>query len=157
VIREERKRELEGYIADALADGCRAVTDGRGAGPSQGYFLGATILDGVKPGMRVLRDELFGPVLSVLRAADIDEALAQANASHYGNMASIFTTSGRSAREFQRRIEAGMLGINVGVAAPMAFLPFTGWKGSFFGDLHATGADSVRFYTRPKVVTARWF
>ena len=94
--------------------------------------------------------------MSVVRAADLDEALAVLNASSFGNQASIFTTSGASAREFRRRAEAGMLGVNIGVAAPMAFFPFTGWKQSFLGDLHATGADGVRFYTRHKVVTSRW-
>jgi malonate-semialdehyde dehydrogenase (acetylating)/methylmalonate-semialdehyde dehydrogenase len=107
--------------------------------------------------MRLWKEELFGPVLSVVRASDIDEALRVTNRSAYGNMASIFTTSGKNAREFRRRVEAGMLGVNIGVAAPMAFFPFTGWKSSFFGDLHATGRDSVRFYTRQKVVTTRWF
>ena len=107
--------------------------------------------------MELWRTELFGPVLGVARAADLDEALRVVNASPYGNAAAIFTSSGRHAREFRRRVEAGMVGVNVGVPAPMAFFPFTGWKGSFFGDLHATGEDAVRFYTRPKVVTSRWF
>jgi malonate-semialdehyde dehydrogenase (acetylating)/methylmalonate-semialdehyde dehydrogenase len=92
-----------------------------------------------------------------MRATDIGQAIDMMNASTYGNAASIFTASGASAREFRRRAEAGMLGINVGVPAPMAFFPFTGWKGSFFGDLHATGSDGVRFYTRHKVVTSRWW
>jgi malonate-semialdehyde dehydrogenase (acetylating)/methylmalonate-semialdehyde dehydrogenase len=107
--------------------------------------------------MRLWKEELFGPVLSVLRAADIDEALRMLNSSAYGNAASIFTSSGHNAREFKRRAEAGMLGVNIGVAAPMAFFPFTGWKNSFFGDLHATGLDGFRFYTRQKVVTSRWW
>ncbi|MFQ5840262.1 MAG: CoA-acylating methylmalonate-semialdehyde dehydrogenase [Candidatus Methylomirabilales bacterium] len=157
VIREERKKELTRYIEEAREVGGTLVADGRGVGPSQGFFLGPTIFDGVTPDMRIWREELFGPVLSVARAADIDEAIKLVNSSTYGNMASIFTTSGKSAREFRRRVEAGMLGVNIGVAAPMAFFPFTGWKNSFFGDLHATGVDSVRFYTRQKVVTSRWF
>ena len=106
--------------------------------------------------MKIWKEELFGPVLSVVRAGDIDEALNLLNSSTYGNMASIFTSSGKHAREFKRRAQAGMLGVNIGVAAPMAFFPFTGWKNSFFGDLHATGQDSIRFYTRHKVVTTRW-
>lgn len=157
VIREERRQELIGHIEEAARTSAVLVVDGRGAGPREGFFLGPTILDRVTPEMRLWQEEMFGPVLSVMRASDIDEAVSQVNRSRYGNQASIFTTSGRNAREFQRRVEAGMLGINIGVAAPMAFFPFTGWKGSFFGDLHATGADSVRFYTRHKVVTTRWF
>ncbi len=157
VIREERKKELIGYIEQGEEVGATLVADGRGVGPSEGFFLGPTIFDRVTPDMQLWRDELFGPVLSVVRAADIDQAIDVLNASSYGNAASIFTTSGASAREFKRRAEAGMLGVNIGVAAPMAFFPFTGWKNSFFGDLHATGVDGVRFYTRPKVITSRWW
>jgi malonate-semialdehyde dehydrogenase (acetylating) / methylmalonate-semialdehyde dehydrogenase len=156
VIRDERRKELIGYIEEGQESGADLALDGRGAGPSSGFFLGPTIFDGVTPDMRLWKEELFGPVLSVMRAPDIDEALRMLNASAYGNAASIFTSSGHSAREFKRRAEAGMLGINVGVAAPMAFFPFTGWKSSFFGDLHATGTDGFRFYTRPKVITSRW-
>ena len=157
VIREERRKELIGYIEQGEEVGATLVSDGRGVGPSEGFFLGPTIFDRVTPDMALWRDELFGPVLSVVRASDIDEALDILNASSYGNAASIFTTSGANARAFKRRAEAGMLGVNVGVAAPMAFFPFTGWKSSFFGDLHATGKDGIRFYTRHKVVTSRWW
>jgi malonate-semialdehyde dehydrogenase (acetylating) / methylmalonate-semialdehyde dehydrogenase len=157
VIRAERKQALAGQIATGQEAGATLVADGRDAVDSEGFFLGPSILDHVTPDMDVWRTELFGPVLSVVRAGDLDEAIATANRSSYGNMASIFTTSGRHAREFRRRIEAGMLGVNIGVAAPMAFLPFTGWKDSFLGDLHATGTDSMRFYTKQKVVTQRWF
>ncbi len=157
VIRDERRTELLGYIDEAAGQGARLVTDGRGAGPADGFFLGPTIFDNVTPDMRIWRDELFGPVLSVMRASDIDEALTLLNASTYGNMASIFTSSGKNAREFRRRAEAGMLGVNIGVAAPMAFFPFGGWKQSFYGDLHATGMDSVHFYTSTKVTVSRWF
>jgi malonate-semialdehyde dehydrogenase (acetylating)/methylmalonate-semialdehyde dehydrogenase len=157
VIREERKKELIGYIEEAEEVGAKLRADGRGVGPSDGFFLGPTIFDQVTPDMRIWKEELFGPVLGVVRASDIDEALRITNTSTFGNMASIFTTSGKAAREFRRRVEAGMLGVNIGVAAPMAFFPFTGWKNSFFGDLHATGRDSIRFYTRQKVVTTRWF
>ena len=157
VIREERRKELIGYIEQGEEVGATLVSDGRGVGPSDGFFLGPTIFDRVTPDMALWRDELFGPVLSVVRASDIDEALDIMNASSYGNAASIFTTSGANARAFKRRAEAGMLGVNVGVAAPMAFFPFTGWKSSFFGDLHATGKDGIRFYTRHKVVTSRWW
>jgi len=157
VIRQERKRRLIEYIVEAEQQGATLVADGRNISRSEGFFLGPTIFDRVTPGMRIWQDELFGPVLSVVRATDIDEAIKVVNASTYGNMASIFTSSGKNAREFRRRVEAGMLGVNIGVAAPMAFLPFTGWKQSFFGDLHATGIDGVRFYTRHKVITSRWF
>ena len=157
VIREERKKELIGYIEQGEEVGATLVSDGRGVGPSDGFFLGPTIFDRVTPDMALWRDEMFGPVLSVVRASDIDEALNVLNASSYGNAASIFTTSGANARAFKRRAEAGMLGVNIGVAAPMAFFPFTGWKNSFFGDLHATGKDGIRFYTRHKVVTSRWW
>ena len=157
VIRDERRKELIGEIEDGERAGAKLVTDGRGAGPDRGFFLGPTVFDGVTPDMRLWQTELFGPVLSVMRADDIDDAIRLMNASEYGNAASIFTSSGRNAREFRRRAEAGMIGVNIGVAAPMAFFPFTGWKGSFYGDLHATGADGVRFYTRHKVITSRWF
>jgi malonate-semialdehyde dehydrogenase (acetylating)/methylmalonate-semialdehyde dehydrogenase len=156
IIREERRKELIGYI-EQHEDSTDVAFDGRGIGPADGFFLGPTVIDGVTPDMALWKDELFGPVLSVMRAADLDEALGVLNSSTYGNAASIFTTSGHHAREFKRRAEAGMLGVNIGVAAPMAFFPFCGWKNSFFGDLHATGSDGVRFYTRPKVVTSRWW
>ncbi|HEX3628944.1 MAG TPA: CoA-acylating methylmalonate-semialdehyde dehydrogenase [Candidatus Dormibacteraeota bacterium] len=156
VIRGERKKKLIEYIDGAQAEGAQLVTDGRKVDMDEGFFLGPTIFDRVTPNMKIWKEELFGPVLSVVRASDIDEALNLLNSSTYGNMASIFTTSGKNAREFKRRAQAGMLGVNIGVAAPMAFFPFTGWKNSFFGDLHATGQDSVRFYTRHKVVTTRW-
>ena len=157
VIRGERKAKLIEYIDGAESDGAQLVSDGRHVDLKDGFFLGPTIFDRVTPNMKIWKEELFGPVLSVMRASDIDEALKLLNSSTYGNMASIFTTSGKNAREFKRRAQAGMLGVNIGVAAPMAFFPFTGWKNSFFGDLHATGQDSVRFYTRHKVVTTRWF
>jgi len=157
VIRGERKAKLIEYINGAESDGAQLVADGRQVDRKEGFFLGPTIFDRVTPNMKIWKEELFGPVLSVMRATDIDEALKLLNSSTYGNMASIFTTSGKNAREFKRRAQAGMLGVNIGVAAPMAFFPFTGWKNSFFGDLHATGQDSIRFYTRHKVVTTRWF
>ena len=156
VIRGERKKKLIEYIEGAQSEGAQLVTDGRSVEQKDGFFLAPTIFDRVTPDMRIWKEELFGPVLSVMRASDIDEALNLLNRSTYGNMASIFTSSGKNAREFKRRAQAGMLGVNIGVAAPMAFFPFTGWKNSFFGDLHATGQDSVRFYTRHKVITTRW-
>ena len=122
-----------------------------------GYFVGPTIFDRVHPDMTVAREEIFGLVLTVLRVRDLNEAIELVNTSSFGNSASLYTTSGGAAREFRKRIEAGMLGINLGVPALMAFFPFSGWKGSFFGDLHAQGKDGIEFYTRRKVVTSRWF
>jgi malonate-semialdehyde dehydrogenase (acetylating)/methylmalonate-semialdehyde dehydrogenase len=156
IIRDERRKELIGYIEQG-EESATVTLDGRGKGPANGFFLGPTVIDGVTPDLALWKDELFGPVLSVMRASDLDEALGIMNSSTYGNAASIFTTSGHHAREFKRRAEAGMLGVNIGVAAPMAFFPFCGWNNSFFGDLHATGTDGVRFYTRPKVITSRWW
>jgi malonate-semialdehyde dehydrogenase (acetylating)/methylmalonate-semialdehyde dehydrogenase len=157
VIRASRVAELSDAIADGEKAGASLLLDGRERGRDEGFFLGATLFDHVTEEMALWRDELFGPVLSVVRADSLDDALGHLNASRYGNAASIFTRSGGAARTFKRRAEAGMLGVNVGVAAPMSFFPFCGWKESFFGDLHATGADGVRFYTRTKVVTSRWF
>jgi malonate-semialdehyde dehydrogenase (acetylating)/methylmalonate-semialdehyde dehydrogenase len=157
VIREERRAELIGSVDEGVHAGARLVADGRGAVSESGYFLGPTVFDGVTPDMQLWQEELFGPVLSVVRAGNLDEALRVVNASPYGNAASIFTTSGAASREFSHRVEAGMIGVNVGVPAPMAFFPFVGWKRSFLGDLHATGSDGVRFYTKSKVVTSRWF
>src|ERR687891_3114 len=157
VIREERKKELIGYIDEGVDVGADLAQDGRGVGPAEGFFLGPTVFDRVAPEMTLWSEELFGPILSVIHARDLDEAIALTNRSPYGNAASIFTSSGAHAREFKRRAEAGMIGVNVGIAAPMAFFPFTGWKGSFYGGLHPTGADSFRFYTSQKVVTSRWW
>jgi malonate-semialdehyde dehydrogenase (acetylating)/methylmalonate-semialdehyde dehydrogenase len=158
VIRAEKLEELRGAIEQGCQAGAQLVTDGRERiGSNGGYFLGPTIFDQVTTEMELWSKELFGPILSVVRAANLEEALSILNRSTYGNAATIFTSSGAHAREFTRRAQAGMLGVNIGVAAPMAFFPFCGWKDSFFGDLHATGADGVRFYTRTKVVTTRWF
>jgi malonate-semialdehyde dehydrogenase (acetylating)/methylmalonate-semialdehyde dehydrogenase len=157
VIRAQRVAELADAIDEGEQAGAALVLDGRDRVRDEGFFLGASVFDHVTEEMALWSRELFGPVLSVVRADTLDEAIGHLNASRYGNAASIFTRSGSAARTFKRRAEAGMLGVNVGVAAPMAFFPFCGWKESFFGDLHATGADGVRFYTKTKVVTARWF
>src|SRR5437764_13442148 len=155
VIRGERKAKLIEYIDGAQTEGAQLVSDGRSVELKDGFFLGPTIFDRVTPNMKIWKEELFGPVLSWVRASDMQSALNRIDASTYGNMASIFTGSGKYAREVKRRAQPGMLGVNLGAAAPTAFLPFTGWKNSFFGDLHATGQDSVRFYTRHKVITTR--
>jgi len=147
------------YLDIGSSEGARLIADGRRHSeiPSNGgFYVGPSIFDGVEPGMRIARDEIFGPVLSVMRAATLDEAIARANLSVYGNGAAIFTTDGGAARKFAREIQSGMVGINVGVPAPMAIFPFTGWNQSFFGDLHIQGMEGLQFYTRSKVVLSRW-
>ena len=124
--------------------------------PDEGYFLGPTVFGDVESDMVIAREEIFGPVLALIRASDFDDALATVNESDFGNAASLFTDSGREAREFRRRAEAGNLGVNVGTAAPMAFFHFGGRDASFFGDLHAQGDDAVRFYTDEAVYIERW-
>jgi malonate-semialdehyde dehydrogenase (acetylating) / methylmalonate-semialdehyde dehydrogenase len=156
LIRAEHRDRVASYVEAGVAEGAELIVDGRPEMSRQGFFLGPTILDRVTPAMSVGREEIFGPVLSVSRAADLDEAIAQANQSSLGNMATVFTQSGRAGREFRERVEAGMTGINVPIAQPFAFFPFSGWKGSFYGDLHVHGTDGVDFYTRKKVVVTRW-
>ncbi len=160
VDREARSR-VESFIEEGVREGASLVLDGRragirGAGAERGCFVGPTILDRTRPGMRVVDEEIFGPVLCVIRVATLDEAVAAINRSRYGNMSVIFTSSGHSARRFRTTVQAGMLGVNVGVPAPMAAFPFAGWKESFFGDLHANGEDGVRFFTRSQVTVSRW-
>jgi malonate-semialdehyde dehydrogenase (acetylating)/methylmalonate-semialdehyde dehydrogenase len=156
VVAPEARERLVAEIEAAERDGLQVLLDGRGdAGPG-GTLLGPTILDAVPATHRVITDELFGPVLSVLRASDLAGALELVNASRYGNASVIFTESGGAAREFREGVQAGMLGVNVGVAAPVAWFPFAGWKDSIDGDLHANGDDAFAFYTRQKVVTSRW-
>ncbi|HEY8864044.1 MAG TPA: CoA-acylating methylmalonate-semialdehyde dehydrogenase [Candidatus Dormibacteraeota bacterium] len=156
LIRAEHRDKVAGLIEKGVAEGAQLVVDGRSEMSRPGFFLGPTILDRVTADMGVGHEEIFGPVLSVARAATLDEAIAQANSMALGNMATIFTQSGRSAREFRERVEAGMTGINVPTAQPFAFFPFSGWKGSFYGDLHVHGTDGIDFYTRKKVVVTRW-
>jgi malonate-semialdehyde dehydrogenase (acetylating)/methylmalonate-semialdehyde dehydrogenase len=162
VTAEHRARVL-GYIEKGIAEGAQLLVDGRermqgaNGGNEGGYFLGPTVFDGVAPDMTIAREEIFGPVLSVIRVRDLDAAIALVNRSAFGNTTSIFTSDGKSAREYASRVEVGMVGVNVGVAAPMAFFPFSGWKNSFYGDLHAHGRDAVSFYTEQKVIMSRWF
>jgi malonate-semialdehyde dehydrogenase (acetylating)/methylmalonate-semialdehyde dehydrogenase len=156
VITAEARARIASEIDNAVADGAELVHDGRGQGPGDGFFLGPTLFDRVRPDTRLGRTEIFGPVLAVVRVASLEEAIAVANASEFGNAAAIFTRSGQSARTFRERIQAGMVGVNIGVPAPVAYLPFAGWKHSFYGDLHATGEDAVQFYTERRVVTTRW-
>jgi malonate-semialdehyde dehydrogenase (acetylating)/methylmalonate-semialdehyde dehydrogenase len=156
LIRDEHRRRVIEHIDRAEHDGARVITDGRAYRDRPGFFLGPTVIDGVERGMAVGHDEIFGPVLSVSRASTLDAAIEQANSMVLGNMAVIFTESGRSAREFRERVDAGMVGVNVPVAQPFAFFPFSGWKSSFFGDLHAHGTDAIEFYTRKKTVVTHW-
>ena len=156
LIRAEHRDRVASFVERGVAEGAELVVDGRREMSRRGFFLGPTILDHVTPRMAVGREEIFGPVLSIARAATLDDAIAHANASSLGNMATIFTQSGRAGREFRERVEAGMTGINVPIAQPFAFFPFSGWKGSFFGDLHVHGTDGIDFYTRKKVVVTRW-
>jgi malonate-semialdehyde dehydrogenase (acetylating)/methylmalonate-semialdehyde dehydrogenase len=156
LIRADHRDKVAGYVDKGVAEGAQLLVDGRHEMSRKGFFLGPTILDRVTSDMAVGHEEIFGPVLSVARAATLDDAIAQANRMALGNMATIFTKSGRAAREFRDRVEAGMTGINVPIAQPFAFFPFSGWKGSFFGDLHVHGTDGIEFYTRKKVVVTRW-
>ena len=157
VIDQASKERILGFIASGQEDGAELVVDGRTCRmPSQGCFVGPTIFDHVRPGMRIADEEIFGPVLSIMREDTLDAALATMNRSRYGNMGVIFTSSGYSARRFKTHAQVGMVGINVGVPAPMAVFPFAGWKQSFFGNLHANGEDAVKFYTESKVVVSRW-
>jgi malonate-semialdehyde dehydrogenase (acetylating)/methylmalonate-semialdehyde dehydrogenase len=156
LIRADHRDRVAAFVTRGVAEGADLVVDGRGEMSRPGFFLGPTILDHVTSDMAVGHEEIFGPVLSFARAATLDDAIAQANRMSLGNMATIFTQSGRAAHEFRERVEAGMTGINVPIAQPFAFFPFSGWKGSFYGDLHVHGADSIEFYTRKKVVVTRW-
>jgi malonate-semialdehyde dehydrogenase (acetylating)/methylmalonate-semialdehyde dehydrogenase len=150
-----QKRVLD-FIAMAPGEGAEVVFDGGERVPGQGFFVGPTLVDQVKPAMRLFQEEVFGPVLSLMRPQTLDEALATMNGLAYGNGASIFTASGAAARQFVREIQCGMIGVNVGVPAPMALFSFSGWNQSFFGDLHVQGMEGVMFYTRQKVVLSRW-
>lgn len=160
LITRQHARRVEELIASGEQQGARVLADGRGikvsAAPN-GFFVGATILDQVRSGMSVAQEEIFGPVLNVMRLEDLDAALELTNRSPYGNGASIFTRSGKAAREFKHRAKAGMIGINIGVPASMAWFPFTGWDDSFFGDRHLQGREGVQFFTQLKVTTSRWF
>jgi malonate-semialdehyde dehydrogenase (acetylating)/methylmalonate-semialdehyde dehydrogenase len=159
VISAESKSRIESLIAKGEQEGARVLVDGRNRavpGYDDGYFVFPTILDAVPPTSEIAATEIFGPVLSLMHASTIDEAIALVNARAYGNMACIFTTDGANARRFRYEVQAGNVGINVGVAAPMAYFPFSGWGESFFGDLHAQADHGVEFYTQTKVIVERW-
>jgi len=158
VIREQHKERTLSYIEKGVDEGAKLVRDGREDKQAQGegYFVGPTIFDNVSTDMKIWQDEIFAPVLSIVRVKDLEEAIDITNQSRFANGSCLFTRDGGNVRKFRETIDAGMLGINIGVPAPMAFFPFSGWKDSFYGDLHANGKDSVEFYTRKKVITTRW-
>ncbi len=158
VITPEARKRIIGYIEAGEKEGAQLVRDGRkdACNSQEGYFLGPTIFDHVKPEMKIAREEIFGPVLSVVRADNLDHAIEIVNGAEQGNASSIYTKSGAAAKKYAATVQTGMVGVNLGVPAPVAIFPFAGWKTSFFGDLHALGKDGVRFYTETKVITARW-
>lgn len=158
VIRDSHKAKTLKYIELGEQEGATLVRDGRkdAAANGEGYFVGPTLFDNVTKDMTIWKEEIFAPVLSVVRVETLDEAIALTNESEFANGACLYTQDGSNVRKFREEIDAGMLGVNLAVPAPMAFFPFSGWKNSFYGDLHANGSDGVEFYTRKKMVTARW-
>lgn len=159
VISAASKERIEGFLAKGTQEGAELLVDGRGKtvdGYENGYFLFPTVVDNAHPHGTLARNEIFGPVLTMLHATDLDDAIRLANDRAFGNQACIFTSSGAAARQFRNHVDAGNVGINLGVAAPMAFFPFSGWNDSFFGDLHAQSRHGVEFYTNTKVVIERW-
>jgi malonate-semialdehyde dehydrogenase (acetylating) / methylmalonate-semialdehyde dehydrogenase len=161
VISCAARDRIREWIDRGVAEGATLAVDGREPNgddlPEDGSYVGPTILDEVTPDMAVAQEEIFGPVLSVINVGTLDDAINVINSSRFGNGVSIFTESGASVRRFRHEVEVGMVGVNIGVAAPVAFFPFSGWKDSFLGDLHAHGPDAVEFYTKKKTVTSRWY
>ena len=158
LITRECRDEVASFVANGASEGATVAVEGRQdpAGQRPGFFLGASLLDRVTPQMRCYQDEIFGPVLGVVRVDTYDEALRLINENPYGNGVAIFTRDGGAARQFQFDVDTGMVGINVPIPVPVAYYSFGGWKTSLFGDLHMYGPDGVQFYTRSKVVTSRW-
>jgi len=159
LVTAAHRDRVKGYIDAGVADGATVAVDGRGLkipGYENGFFLGPTLFDRVTPEMSIYKDEIFGPVLVVLRANSLEEAIAIVNQNPYGNGTAIFTSSGAAARRYEDEIEVGMVGINVAIPVPMAFFSFGGWKQSLFGDLHVYGPEGIAFYTRTKAITTRW-
>jgi malonate-semialdehyde dehydrogenase (acetylating)/methylmalonate-semialdehyde dehydrogenase len=163
VISCAARDRIEGFVDRAVEAGATLAVDGRRShrpAPDthpEGAFTSPTIVDGVTRDMEIAQEEVFGPVLAVINVETLDEAIEIINASRFGNGTSIFTESGSAVRRYQHEVEAGMIGVNIGVAAPVAFFPFSGWKDSFLGDLHAHGTDGVDFYTRKKTITSRYY
>ncbi|HEY5809604.1 MAG TPA: CoA-acylating methylmalonate-semialdehyde dehydrogenase [Povalibacter sp.] len=159
LVTREHLERVRGYVDLGVKEGATLITDGRRhsvAGYENGFYLGATLFDNVRPDMRIYREEIFGPVLVVVRVPDLDSALKLVNEHEFGNGTAIFTSDGDAARKFSHSVQAGMVGVNVPIPVPMSFHSFGGWKRSLFGDLHVHGPDGVRFYTRLKTVTSRW-
>jgi len=159
VISCDARDRINDWIQRAVDDGAELVLDGRNpeGGDQKGSYVGPTILDNVKPGDPIVGEEVFGPVLAVVKVDTLEEAIEVVNSSRFGNGVSIFTESASAVRKFRHDVEVGMVGVNIGVAAPVAFFPFSGWKASFLGDLHAHGPDAVEFFTRKKTITSRYF
>ena len=160
VISGDAKKKIEGYIATGVKEGAKLTLDGRNIkvdGYPKGYFIGPTVFDNVTPDMTIAKEEIFGPVVSIIRVKNLDEAIDLIHSSPFGNAASIYTQSGPAAREFRYRVQCGNIGINIGIVAAMAYFPFAGSKDSFFGDLHGQGEDAINFFTDRKVVITRWF
>ncbi len=156
VVTDAHRRRILGFVDAGVAEGAKLVLDGRRLVAERGFFVGPSLFDEVTPGMSIYREEIFGPVLVVLRARTLDEALDLVNRNPYGNGTAIFTRSGHAAQRYAREVQVGMVGVNVPIPVPMAFFSFGGWKQSLFGDLHVHGPEGIAFYTRRKVVTARW-
>ncbi len=159
LVTAQHRDKVTGYVDAGVKEGAKLVVDGRNrpvAGHENGFFLGTTLFDNVTPEMKIYRDEIFGPVLVVLRAETLEDAIALVNRNPYANGTAIFTESGGAARRFENEIQVGMVGVNVPIPVPVAFFSFGGWKNSLFGDLHVHGAEGVKFYTRTKVITTRW-
>lgn len=159
VITRQSKDRIENIIGLGNSEGAELLVDGRNAqikGYEQGHFVRPTVIRGLSPDSDIARTEIFGPVLGLMHVKTVDEAIHLINSGTYGNMACLFTSSGAAARKFRNEADAGNIGINIGVAAPMAFFPFSGWKESFFGDLHGQGLDAIEFFTQKKVVIERW-
>ena len=160
LVTKAHRDKVASYIDAGEADGAKIVVDGRNVRARRrdpaGFWLGPTLIDNVTPAMSVYTDEIFGPVLSVVRVGSFDEALQLVNDNPYGNGTAIFTNDGGAARRFQNEVEVGMVGINVPIPVPVAYYSFGGWKASLFGDSHAHGIEGVQFYTRGKAITSRW-
>ena len=156
VIDSASCNRVERYLSEASQHGAVVAYDGSGLKPKDGFFAGPSLVDKVDPQMPLFQDEVFGPILSLARPESLEEAIAMMGRLSYGNGASIFTAAGSAARQFATRMQAGMIGVNVGVPAPMALFSFSGWNDSFYGDLHVQGTEGMMFYTRQKCVLSRW-
>jgi malonate-semialdehyde dehydrogenase (acetylating)/methylmalonate-semialdehyde dehydrogenase len=156
LITGEHRDKVASYVAAAAGEGAKVVVDGRDGAPTEGFFLKPSLIDHAKPGMKCYDDEIFGPVLTVVRVKSYEEGLQLINDNQFGNGTAIFTRDGGVARQFQFDVNVGMVGINVPIPVPVSYYSFGGWKASLFGDLHMYGPDGIQFYTRSKVVTSRW-